>query len=183
MTTTQLRFFGPWTDDVDAFARIYDETSERVYGVVLRVVRDPAQAEEVTQEVYLEIWRQAERYDPARGSAIAWVMTIAHGKAVDRVRSVEPSRRRDLVDGALNCHAVPYDDTAETAERLHNVQVVQGALTALSLKQRQAVELAYFCGHPHSEVARLLEVPLGTAKSRIREGLVQLRLSILTTAG
>lgn len=180
MTTVHrpVKLIEPPVDKVEAFVSIYDETAARVYGVVLRVVRDPAQAEEVTQEVYLEIWRQVARFDPARGSAVAWLMTIAHGKAVDRVRSVEASRRRDLVNCALSHGAGAHDETSETAERLHNARVVRAALSSLSVKQRQAIELAYFDGHSHSTIARLLDIPLGTAKGRIRDGLIQLRHSI-----
>lgn len=171
----------PWAGNDDAFARLYDETSARVYGVVLRVIRDPAQAEEVTQEVYLEIWQQANRYDSARGSAIAWAMTIAHRRAVDRVRSVEASRRRDLAHCEQNHRSEPYDETSEAAEWLAAAQMVRDALANLPVKQRRVIELAYFGGYTQREIALLLEIPLGTAKTRLRDGLIQLRRSSLTT--
>lgn len=162
MTPVQrpLKLIEPRVDDVDAFASVYAETAARVYGVVLRVVRDPVQADEVTRDVYLEIWRQVARHDLARGSVVARLMRIAQGKAEDRVRSVGPS-------------------TSETAERSQNARVVSAALSGLSVKQRQVLELAYFCGHSHAEVARLLGIPLGTAQGRITAGLVQLRQSFL----
>ena len=173
----------PWGGNVDEFARIYDETAARVYGVVLRVLRDPAQAEEVTQEVYLDAWRRFDRYDSTRGSVVSWLLTIAHGKAVDRVRSVEASRRRDLTDCEQRGREVSGEDASDNVERLHDAQMVRHALSALSVDQRRAIELAYFGGHTHSEVARLLEIPLGTAKTRIRAGLIQLRCSFLTAVG
>lgn len=181
--TTQLpgvKLVESWVGNADGFAAFYDETSARVYGVVLRVVRDPAQAEEVTQEVYLQIWRQAKRYDSARGSAVSWLMTIAHRRAVDRVRNVEASRRRDQTDHARCCRVGLDDETSETVLRLDEARMVREALSALSVEQRRAIELAYFGGHTHTEVARPLDIPLGTAKSQIRDGLIKLRLSVLT---
>ena len=160
--------------DEDAFAALYDATSRRVFGLVLRVVRDPAMSEEVTQEVYLDVWRQSARFDPERGSAVSWLLTIAHRAAVDRVRSSEASRRRDDAHVAAN-REVDFDTTAETAQASLEAQRVRRALTTLTDAQRSAVELAYLGGYTHTEVARLLDVPLGTAKTRIRDGLIRLR--------
>lgn len=160
--------------DQVAFGELYDATAARVHGLALRVVRDPAQAEEVTQEAYLETWRTASRFDPAKGSAISWLMTIVHRKAVDRVRAAEASTRRDLTYHQRN-HATEHDSTAEAAHASLEAHRVRSALAALTDVQREAVELAYLGGYTHTEVAQLLSLPLGTAKTRIRDGLIRLR--------
>lgn len=158
----------------DAFARLYDLTSSRLYGLVLRVVRDPAQAEEVAQEAFLEIWRTAARYDPARGSAAGWMLTIAHRKAVDRVRAAEASTRRDRTYHEAN-QDVDFDSTDDAVLASMQAQRVRAALASLTEAQRGALELAYFGGYTHTEVAAMLDLPLGTAKTRIRDGLIRLR--------
>lgn len=163
--------------DRDAFGSLYDATSRRLHGLVLRVVRDPAQAEEVTQEVYLEIWRTASRYDAGRGSALSWMLTIAHRKAVDRVRSAESSSRREATYHHLN-QTVDHDATADAAHASLEARRVRSALSDLAQAQREAIELAYFGGYTHTEVAALLDLPLGTAKTRIRDGLIRLRDAI-----
>ena len=160
--------------DEGAFARLYDAASSRVFGLALRVVRDPAQAEEVAQESFLEIWRTSGRYDPDRGSPLAWLLTITHRKAVDRVRSAEASTRRDTTYHQQN-QAVEHDSTAEAAQASLEAHRVRGALAALTEVQREAVGLAYFGGYTHTEVATMLELPVGTAKTRIRDGLIRLR--------
>ena len=160
--------------DVAAFAALYDATSRRLYGLVLRIVRDPAMSEEVTQEVYLDVWRHSARFDAQRGSAISWLMTIAHRTAVDRVRASEASRRRDDAHAATH-QDIEFDTTAESAQASLEAQRVRRALTTLTDAQRSAVELAYLGGYTHTEVARLLDLPLGTAKTRIRDGLIRLR--------
>lgn len=160
--------------DSAAFAELYDATSSRVYGLVLRVVRDPSQAEEVVQEVFLEIWRQSGRYDPERGSALSWMLTIGHRKAVDRVRSAEAATRRDLTYERSN-QTIEHDETAEAATAALEARRVRAALAHLTDVQREAIELAYFGGYTHTEVAALLDLPVGTAKTRIRDGLIRLR--------
>lgn len=160
--------------DESAFADLYDATAPRLYGLVLRVVRDPAQAEEVTQEAFLEIWRTSSRFEPDRGSAISWMMTIAHRKAVDRVRSVEAGRARDVTYQHRN-QVVDYDATAEAVTSSMEAARVRAALDQLTAVQREAVSLAYFGGYTHTEVASLLDLPVGTAKTRIRDGLIRLR--------
>lgn len=157
-----------------AFAKLYDATAARLFGLVLRTVRDRAQAEEVTQDAYLDIWRNSARFDPDRGSAMSWLMTIGHRKAVDRVRSAEAARRRDTAYEASD-QATPFDQTAEDAHRNLDAQRVQKALGTLTPAQRGALELAYFGGYTHREVATMLDLPLGTAKTRIRDGLIRLR--------
>lgn len=160
--------------DEAAFADLYDETAPRVHGLVLRVLRNPAQAEEVTQEVYLEIWRRASRYDPQRGSPFAWLMTLAHRRAVDRVRSSQATTVRDETYEART-REVHFDTTAEAATERLEARRVRSALHALTDAQREAVSLAYLGGYTHREVAGLLDLPLGTAKTRIRDGLIRLR--------
>ncbi len=161
-------------DDRAAFAALYDLTASRVYGLALRLIRNPSHSEEVAQEVFLEMWRDSGRFDPQKGSARSWIFTIAHRKAVDRVRHVEASRRRDQAH--WEGRATPsYDSTSEQAVASIEGQRVRAALDRLPLAQRQAVDLAYFGGLTHTEIAARLHVPLGTAKSRIRDGLLCMR--------
>jgi RNA polymerase sigma-70 factor, ECF subfamily len=162
-----------WGDE-SAFAQLYDAVAPRLYGLVLRVVRDPAQSQEVTQEAFLEIWRTSSRFDPQRGSALGWMMTIAHRKAVDRVRSAVASGRRDHGYHEAN-QDVDYDTTSEAAHASLEGERVRRALETLTPAQRSAIELAFFGGYTHTEVATMLGLPLGTAKTRIRDGLIRLR--------
>jgi len=160
--------------DEAAFATLYDAMAPRVYGLLLRVVRDPAQAEEVTQEAFLEVWRTASRFDASRGSAVAWILTITHRKGVDRVRSAEAASRRDSTYHRES-PATEHDVTAEAATASIEAGRVRQALETLTPTQREAVELAYLGGYTHTEVATMLDLPLGTAKTRIRDGLIRLR--------
>jgi RNA polymerase sigma-70 factor, ECF subfamily len=160
--------------DEAAFAQLYDATAPRTYGLALRVVRDPAQAQEVTQEAYLEVWRTASRFDQAKGSAISWLMTITHRKAVDRVRSAEAASRRDTTYHDTT-QPVAHDSTADAAETKLEARRVRTALTGLTDVQREAITLAYYGGYTHTEVATMLDLPVGTAKTRIRDGLIRLR--------
>lgn len=160
--------------DEAAFAQLYDATSSRIYGLALRVVRDPAQAQEVTQEAYLEVWKSASRFDQAKGSAISWLMTIVHRKAVDRVRSAEASSRRDTTYHDTT-NQVEHDSTADAVETRMEARRVRSALSGLTLVQREAITLAYYGGYTHTEVASMLDLPVGTAKTRIRDGLIRLR--------
>lgn len=163
--------------DEAQFARLYDATAPRIFGLVRKIVRDPTQSEEVTQEVYLQIWRQCTRFEPATGSALAWMMTIAHRRAVDRVRSAQAQTGRDAAYDARQ-QAIPYDTTFESAHRALDAERVRKALETLTPMQRSAIDLAYFGGYTHREVAALLDVPVGTAKTRIRDGLIRLRDSM-----
>jgi RNA polymerase sigma-70 factor (ECF subfamily) len=160
--------------DQAAFAQLYDATASRVVGLAVRVVRDPAQAEEVAQEAFLEVWRTSGRFDPAKGSPLGWMLTIVHRKAVDRVRSAEASTRRDTAYHQQN-QPVDHDATAEAATASLEARRVRTALASLTDVQRQALELAYFGGYTHTEVATMLDLPVGTAKTRIRDGLIRLR--------
>ncbi|WP_036491350.1 MULTISPECIES: ECF RNA polymerase sigma factor SigK [Nocardioides] len=160
--------------DEAAFAELYDATSARAYGLALRVVRNPAHAEEVLQEAFLDAWRTSSRFDPTRGSAIGWLLTIVHRKAVDRVRSAEASTARDSTYHRES-RPVEHDSTLEAAHASLEAQRVRGAVAGLTAVQREAVELAFFGGYTHTEVATMLDVPVGTAKTRIRDGLIRLR--------
>ena len=160
--------------DQAAFATLYDATAARVVGLAVRVVRDRAQAEEVAQESFLEIWRSSGRFDPAKGSPMGWLLTIVHRKAVDRVRSAEAAGRRDLTYERQN-QPIAHDSTSEAAHASLEARRVRGALQSLTSVQREALELAYFGGYTHTEVATMLELPVGTAKTRIRDGLIRLR--------
>lgn len=163
--------------DRRAFEDLYGQVSPRVMGIVLRVVRDRSLAEEVVQEVLVEVWRKASRFDPTRGSAMGWIATLAHRRAVDRVRSEQASRDRDERVTRRD-QTRPFDAVADEVEvRLDHWQVRQ-ALATLTARQREAIELAYFAGHTYRDVARILDVPEGTAKSRLRDGLLRLRTAL-----
>ena len=158
----------------DAFAELYDLTINRIYGVVLRVLRAPDLAAEVTQEVYLEVWKHAARYAEERGSVLAWMNTVAHRRAVDRVRSQSSDTARDTKYAKLTVEPGfdrVWDDVAQTLD-VERVRKAMGSLTAI---QREAITLAYFGGYTQSQVAALLKLPLGTVKTRIRDGLIGLR--------
>lgn len=160
--------------DSDAFAVLYDLTSSRVFGLAVRVVRDPAQAEEIAQEAFLEIWRGSARFDSTKGSALSWMLTIVHRKAVDRVRSAQASTRRDTTFHQQNPD-VEHDVTADAAHASMEARRVRSAMDSLTVVQREAIELAFFGGYTHTEVAAMLDLPVGTAKTRIRDGLIRLR--------
>jgi RNA polymerase sigma-70 factor, ECF subfamily len=159
--------------DHRAFELLYGELAGPVYGVVRHVLRDPAQSEEIAQEVLLEIWRTATRYDPAKGSPAAWALTIAHRRAVDRVRSETASSRREEKAGAEL--AGEYDDVAEVVAATLDGQRVRRCLDSLTELQRESIKLAYYSGYSYPQVAQLLGVALGTVKTRIRDGLIRMR--------
>ena len=163
--------------DEAAFAELYDLFSARVYGLVVRVLRDQAQSEEVTQEAFLQVWTNSARYDASLGSATSWVLTMAHRRAIDRVRSSESARRRDD-EYAVKDVSPEIDQTSEAVERSLDGQRVVRAMDTLSDAQRSAIELAYFGGYTHKEVAVMLDLPVGTAKTRIRDGLIRMRAAL-----
>ncbi|MFD4183606.1 ECF RNA polymerase sigma factor SigK [Rhodococcus sp. NPDC058514] len=160
--------------DASSFAELYDRTCVRVYGMVLRVLRDPGFAEETTQEVYLQLWRTADGFDAARGSAVSWLMTLAHRRAVDRVRSEQSHSNREVVYESRN-RGSEFDEVAEEVTGRLDRQAVIDCLGALTPVQRESVALAYYGGRTYREVAAQLGVALPTVKTRIRDGLVRLR--------
>lgn len=167
--------------DEGAFCSLYDLVCTRVFGLVRRVVRDPAHAEEVTQEVFLQVWRQAGRFDRAHGTALAWVLTLAHRRAVDRVRSAQAAADRD-VRAAQRDVVPPHDQVAETVEHRLEAEQVRRCLEGLTAIQRESVTLAYYQGLTYAQVGAELGVPLGTVKTRMRDGLVRLRDCMGVTA-
>ena len=160
--------------DDAAFARLYDLLAPRVFGLARRVLRDPAQAEEMAQEVLVEVWRTAARFDPERGSGISWVLTIAHRRTVDRVRSERASAGR-LQKVAASTVQTPYDEVADQVGARLERQQVRRCLDGLTELQREAITLAYYGGHTYREVADLLGAALPTVKTRMRDGLIRLR--------
>ncbi|THA34814.1 sigma-70 family RNA polymerase sigma factor [Streptomyces sp. A1277] len=160
--------------DQDAFAQVYDTVSAPVLGLVRGVLRDPAQSEEVAQEVLVEVWRTASRFQAARGSAMNWVLTLAHHRAVDRVRSAQAAAAREH-KAALLDRTPAFDDVTEQVESRLEREQVRRCMRTLSELQRESVTLAYYRGLTYREVAELLAVPLGTIKTRLRDGLIRMR--------
>jgi RNA polymerase sigma-70 factor (ECF subfamily) len=158
--------------DQEAFEAVYDRLVGPVYGVIRRVLRDPSQSEEVTQEVLLEVWRTAPRFDPAMGGAATWVMTIAHRRAIDRVRSATAAADREHKVADLH---TPHDEVAEAVEASLDRERVRRCLDGLTEVQRESITLAYYGGHSYRQVAELLTVTLGAIKTRIRDGLIRMR--------
>jgi RNA polymerase sigma-70 factor (ECF subfamily) len=158
--------------DQAAFEVVCARAAATVFGVVRSVVRDPFQAEEVCQEVLLEVWRAASRFEPGKGSALAWVTTIAHRRAVDRVRAERRLAERQV---RAAWHQVAYDEVAEAVEARLDRERVRRCLGSLTSVQRESVTLAYYGGYTVREVAALLAAPEGTVKTRMRDGLIRLR--------
>ena len=158
--------------DHRAFELVYEALAGPVYGVVRQVLRDPAQSEEIAQEVLLEVWRTASRFDPARGSVNAWVMTMAHRRAVDRVRSENAGSRREQKAAVM---LTEVDDVADVVAANLDNQRVRRCLDGLTGLQRESIELAYYGGYSYPEVAQLLGAALGTVKTRIRDGMIRMR--------
>lgn len=165
---------GAAAGDQDAFARFYDATSAAVYGLALRILRDRAEAEEVALDVFLQVWRDAARYDPRRGSALAWVLVLARSRSIDRLRARRPARRTETAfeeeEFADDAHG-----PGEASWISQQGAIVRRALRELPGEQRVALELAYFGGLTHVEIAERLSLPVGTAKTRIRLGMMKLR--------
>jgi RNA polymerase sigma-70 factor, ECF subfamily len=158
--------------DRRSFEEIYSLMAGRAYGIIVQVLRDHAQAEEVAQEVFIEVWRTAPRFDRTRGSARTWVLNMAHRRAIDRVRSVQASRQRE--DKFIQ-PTTDYDNVVENVESRLETEQLRDCLDNLSGVQRESIMLAFFESHPYPVVAEMLSVPLGTIKSRMRDGLSRLR--------
>ncbi|MGW5849011.1 ECF RNA polymerase sigma factor SigK [Streptomyces sp. NPDC055254] len=167
--------------DKDAFTTLYDAVAHTVFGIVVRVVRDRAQSEEVAQEVMIDLWRQAARYRPGQGSVMTWVATLAHRRAVDRVRSAQAASNREH-DQAVRDQQRPFDEVVEQVETRLESEQVRRCLRGLTELQRQAVTLAYYQGLTYREVAETLRAPLPTIKTRMRDGLIRLRDCMGVTA-
>jgi RNA polymerase sigma-70 factor, ECF subfamily len=178
---TLLRRVGHGDPDAGAaFAEMYDLTKARVYGLVLRVLRDAGYSEETTQEIYLEVWRTAADYDPAKGSGLAWLLTIAHRRAIDRVRAEQAGTRRESRYGATNVEP-EIDVVADSAIAGDERRRVVECLGVLTDAQRQCVEMAYYDGLTYAEVSRRLAANLSTIKSRMRDALRSLRNCLAVT--
>lgn len=158
--------------DEQAFARLYDAMASIVFGAVRRVVRDPEMAEDVTQEAFVELWRTAARFDPARSSASTWAVTIARRRAVDRVRKEQSQRDRIARLAVRRPEAAPAPD--ESAEASLDAERIERALTELPDEQETVLRLAFLDGETHAEIAERLDLPLGTVKGRVRGGLKKL---------
>ncbi|WP_036476962.1 sigma-70 family RNA polymerase sigma factor [Mycobacterium sp. URHD0025] len=160
--------------DVDAFAELYDHTRSRVFGLVMRVLRDPGYSEETTQEIYLQVWRTADSYDPTAGSPMAWLMTLAHRRAVDRVRAEQAAGHRESRYGAANVEP-PADHVAESVITQDEQRRVAECLSGLTAAQRECIHLAYYDGLTYNQVSQRLAANLATIKSRMRDALRGLR--------
>ncbi len=160
--------------DSAAFADLYDATRSRVYGMVSRVLRDRGYSEETTQEVYLQVWRTAESYDPASGSALAWLLTLAHRRAVDRVRAEQAAAQRDSRYGATSVER-DTDHVTDAVISDEERRRVTACLDGLTEMQRECIELAYYQGMTYVQVSERLSANLATVKSRMRDALRGLR--------
>lgn len=160
--------------DRDAFAEFYTQTSRRVYGLARRVLIDPELSEDTTQEVYLQVWNMANRFNPEAGSPMAWLMTLAHRRAVDKVRSEQSSSEREARYGAA-MQVKDHDDVVDTVTQRLEAETVVQCLETLTDTQQESVKLAYYGGLTYREVAEKLGVAVPTIKSRIRDGLIRLK--------
>ena len=160
--------------DVEAFAAFYDGTRARVFGLVTRVLRDPGYSEETTQDVYLQVWRNAENYNPAAGTPLAWLMTLAHRRAVDRVRSEQAATQRESRYGASNVE-LPADRVTEAVISNDERRQVTVCLDSLTDAQRECIQLAYYEGLTYVQVSERLAANLATIKSRMRDAIRGLR--------
>lgn len=169
--------------DQDALGQLYDETNRAVFGLAMRVLNDTGLAEEVTLEVYTQVWRQATAYDPRRGTPSAWILTIARSRAIDRFRATDQNRKRAEPLTTLETAESAGTDPESTASEAERRRIVRAALETLPTEQRQVIELAYFGGLSHSEIAETLQQPLGTVKTRTRLAMIRLREALSSLQG
>jgi RNA polymerase sigma-70 factor (ECF subfamily) len=166
--------------DQEAFSRLYDQSSPHVYGLILRVVNQPQIAEEVTMDVYVQVWRQAQSYNLNRGTPMGWLVTLARSRAIDRLRSGRLERANvtsvEEVGGLVSDEANPEDQSSER----QRAEIVRSTLATLPYEQRESLMLAYFGGYSQSEISEQLGIPLGTVKTRIRMGMIRLRDALAT---
>ncbi|AMM22751.1 hypothetical protein AX769_21050 (plasmid) [Frondihabitans sp. PAMC 28766] len=160
--------------DQAAFASFYDHTCARTLNLIRRVLKDSAQSEEVAQEVYLELWQHAARFDSGKGSPINWLLTVAHRRAIDRVRASQASRNRDLAIGIRDT-AHPFDHVTENVQTSMEYHDARRAMTRLSAKHRAVIELTYDHNLSRAETAERLGIPVNTVKTSLRDGLIALR--------
>ncbi len=161
--------------DVDAFEQLYDRYSRVVYALVLRIVQQGSTAEEVVQDIFLQLWRNAARYDTRRGPFVPWLMALARNRALDHLRlKSERQRRREDQAEALPpvIDVLQFEQALDEKRRAERVRALMGTLNP---QQKKAIELAYFEGLSHTEIAETLQEPLGTVKSWIRNGLLRLK--------
>jgi RNA polymerase sigma-70 factor, ECF subfamily len=168
-------------NDEAAMAQLYDRTRHIVYGLVLRMLREQSAAEDTLQEIYLQIWRKAEAFDPARGSALSWIVTIARSRALDKLRSSRPFLSHDNSSEELDNFHSPYPDPEHISSVSERAEIVRRSLSQLPPDQRRVIEMAFFDGLTQSEIAIQTAIPLGTVKTRIRSGMrkLQEQLSVL----
>lgn len=167
--------------DRAAFTELYDAMSARMFGLIRRVLVDRDLSEEVLQEVFLEVWRTADDFDADRGQGRSWLLTVAHRRAVDRVRATRASTERDIRVGIRDTSVV-FDEVAEQTELAFEAHAVNEALAKIPETQREALVLAYFGGYAQREIAAITGTPLGTVKTRMRDGLARLRREMGVTA-
>ncbi len=183
LTTPQLLQASAWAEDLraiaggdqSAFGRLYDQTSPIIYGLVLRIVGDPADAEEVTLDVYGQVWRSARHFDSRRGTVMAWLVMVARSRAIDRIRSGAARRRREQGSPAMPTLPDTSPNPEAAAEIGQQRRIITRALNALDVVDRRLIEMAFFEGLSHSELSQRTGLPLGTVKSRIRRGMINLR--------
>ena len=167
--------------DREAFQRLFRMLSPAAYGLALRVLRDEHLAQDALQEAFTQVWLEADRYDPAMGSGRGWVLRLVHRRAVDRVRREEADRRRGIAWGTVQKER-DHDTVADVVELRADHRRVRAALAGLTPLQREALDLAYRRGFTQAQVAEHLGIPLGTAKTRLRDALHRLRQELEVTA-
>ncbi|MFN8603744.1 MAG: sigma-70 family RNA polymerase sigma factor [Candidatus Binatia bacterium] len=169
--------------DQSALARLYDTTAAQVNGLALRILGDRDTAEEITGDVFLQVWRSASSYDASRGSPLAWLLTIARSRSIDRLRATAGDRRQTAPFELGLKAAAAEPGPEEVSSLVQRGRFVRAAMQRLSREQREAIELAFFAGLSHNEIADTLGAPLGTVKTRIRLGMGRLRDVLVARGG